>query len=186
MRTDKNIYLAVGQILQDSCGLFRRASPGEIIHSDRQVLQSVGESLVVLIRQYGSRHQHCHLLRVASGLERRTHRHFGFTKAHIAAYQSVHGLCLLHIGLHIVSCFQLVGRIFIQETGLQLLLHEGVCREGEASFPTAGRIELDEVAGNILQLCLSALLHAFPLASSQMRQPWRLSPVLSLVLRHLI
>ena len=118
----------------------------------------------MLIGQHRGRHQHSHLLTIACRLESGTHGDFRLAKAYVATDQTVHGLCFLHIGLHIVGGLQLVRGVLIEERRLQLLLHERVGREGEAQLPTTGGIQLDEVASNILQLGLGALLHALPLA----------------------
>ena len=66
------------------------------------------------------------------------------------------------------------------------MLQERVGRESITQFTATGCIEFDEVAGNILQLGLGALLHALPLTRSQMRQTRRLTIVLRLVFRHLV
>ena len=140
----------------------------------------------MLIGQHGGRYQHGHLLRVASSLKGSTHGDFRLAKAHVATHQTIHGARLLHIGLHIVGGLQLVGGVFIEESCLQFVLQEGVRREGKALLLATGRIQLYQVAGNVLQLLLGALLHALPLPSTQVRQAWRLATILRLILRHLI
>ena len=136
----------------------------------------------MLVSQDGGRHQHSHLLGIASSLESSTHSHLGLAKAYITTYQTIHRARLLHISLHILSGLQLVGRILIQETGFQLLLHEGISREGKTYLTTTGCIELDQVTGYILQLGLGAFLHAFPLACAQMGKTRWLAIVLCLIL----
>ena len=118
----------------------------------------------MLIGQHRRRHQHGYLFTVASSLKGRTHSDLRLAETYIATHQTVHGLCLLHISLHIVGGLQLVGSILIEERCLQLLLQVGVGREGEAQLTAACGIQFDKVAGNILQLALGALLHALPLA----------------------
>ena len=120
----------------------------------------------MLIGQHRRGHQHGHLFRVAGRLEGGAYGHLGLAEAHIATHQTVHGLCLLHIVLHIVGGLQLVGGVFIEERCLQLVLQKRVSRESKASFPATGGIEAYQVAGNILELGLRTLLHALPLASA--------------------
>ena len=91
-----------------------------------------------------------------------------------------------HIGLHVVGSLQLVRGVLIEEAGLQLMLHEGVGREGKTALLPAGSIELYQVAGNVLQFLLGALLHALPLTCTQMRQSRWIATILSLILRYLI
>ena len=140
----------------------------------------------MLIGQHRCRHQHSHLFRVAGCLERCSHSNLRLAKTHVATDQSVHGSGLLHIGLHVVRGLQLVGGVLIQESCLQFVLQEGVWREGKTLLFPAGGIQLNQVAGNILQFLLGALLHALPLACTQMRKAWRIATILRLILRHLI
>ena len=186
MRTYQNVYLSLGKVLQDGRRLLSAAGTRQIVHTDRQVFQSAGESLEVLIGQHSGRYQHGHLLRVARSLEGSTHGDFRLAKAHVATHQTVHGTRLLHICLYVVSGLQLIGGVFIEESCLQFVLQEGVWREGKTLLLATGRIQLYQVAGNVLQFLLSALLHALPLPRTQMRQTWRLATILRLVLRHLI
>ena len=123
----------------------------------------------MLIGQHRCRHHHRHLLRVASRLECRAYGYLGLTEAHIAAHQTVHRATALHIGLHIIGRLQLVGRILIEEARLQLMLHKRVGTESKALLMSPCGIQLDQVAGNILDLRLGALLHAVPRARSQCR-----------------
>ena len=122
MRADDDIYLTLGQIFLYTIGILSGTCSRQVIHRYRHVFQSVAERTEMLIGQYRSRHQHSHLLAIHSGLKGCTYCHLGLTKAHIAAYQSVHGSCLLHIGLHILRSLQLIGRVLIQERCLQFVL----------------------------------------------------------------
>ena len=122
----------------------------------------------MLISQYGCRHQYGHLLGVARRLEGSTHSDLRLAKPHIATDQAVHRTSLFHVSLDVVGSLQLVRGILIEERSLQFLLQERVGRIGKAFLLATGSIEFDEVTGYILQLLLGALLHAFPLACSQM------------------
>ena len=48
------------------------------------------------------------------------------------------------------------------------MLHERVGREGKPLLPATGSVELDEVTGNVLELRLCTLFHAFPLTCTEM------------------
>ena len=140
----------------------------------------------MLVGQHGGRHQYGHLLRIACSLESGTNSHLGLTEAHIATHQTVHRPRLLHICFHVVGSLQLVGRILVKERRLQFVLHKRIGRVGKTLLLATGGIQLDEVAGNILQFLLGTLLHALPLARAQMRHARRLATVLRLVFRHLV
>ena len=68
--------------------------------------------------------------------------------------------------------FQLVGRVFVDERGFQLLLQIAVGREGKAFFVAACRIEADEVARNVLQLALGAFLQLVPCTGTEFVEAW--------------
>ena len=135
----------------------------------------------MLVGQNCCRNEHSHLLAVAGSLERCAHGNLCLAETHIAAHQTVHGLCLLHVGLHVLCGAQLVGRVFVEETCLQLVLHVAVGAECETLLPAARGIETNEVAGDILDVLLRALLQPLPLASAESGEAWRLAAVLPLV-----
>ena len=139
----------------------------------------------MLIGQYGCGYKHSHLLAVGTCLEGRTHCYLRLTEAHIATHEAVHGLRALHVGLHVLRGLLLVGRILIEETGLQLVLHVAVGAVGKAFLVLTTAVELDEVAGYILDVGLCALLHALPCTSAQCAHAGRLA-VSATVLRHLV
>ena len=136
--------------------------------------------------KHGGRYHYRHLLRVARGLKGSAHGDLGLAEAHISADEAVHGAGTLHIGLHLLGGSQLVGGIFVEEAGLELVLHEGVGAEGEALLVTATGIELDEVTGNILDALLGALLETVPGAGAQRGEAGWLSGVLAAVLADFI
>ena len=74
----------------------------------------------MLQREDGGGHQHGHLLAVGGGLERGADRDFRFPEAHIAAHEPVHGRGFFHVALHIGGGLLLVGRVLVDEAGLQL------------------------------------------------------------------
>ena len=140
----------------------------------------------MLIGQDGGRHEHSHLFAIGSGLKGCTYSHLGLTKAHITTHQAVHGLGLFHISLHILRSLQLIGGILIEERGLELMLQIGVVAEGKALLATTLGVELDEVAGDVLDMFLGALLEFLPLTSAEGRETRRFAIILRLVLGHLV
>ena len=186
MRTYYNIYLTVGQIFQQRSGLLGATGTCQIIHTNRHILQTTCKSTEMLIGKYRRRHEYSHLFTIGSSFERSAHCHLGLAEPHITANQTVHRLGHLHIGFHILCGLQLIWGVLIEETGLEFMLQIAVVAEGEAFLATALGIELDEIAGDILDMFLSALLQSFPLASTQCREARPLATILRLVFRHLI
>ena len=124
----------------------------------------------MLICQHCCGHHHCHLFAVGGCLECCTYRHFCLSKAHIATHKSVHRTWLLHVSLHVLRRFQLVGCVLINETGFQFLLQITVLAVGKPLLFQSGGIEFDEVTGNVLHLALHPFLHAFPSTATNLVQ----------------
>ena len=126
MGTYQDVYLAFFEVFQQLLGLLGRARPGQVVDTDGEVFQARLKGLEMLIGQHGGRHEDGYLLGVASCLESGTHGDLGLAEAHIATDEAIHRTCTLHIGLDIVGGLQLVGSVFIQETGFQFVLHKRV------------------------------------------------------------
>ena len=112
--------------------------------------------------KYRSGHKYSHLLAVGYSFERCTNGNFGFTKSNIATYKPVHR----HIGFHILfdigGSFHLIGCIFIQKRSLQLLLQITVGRKFKSFFGFSLGIELNQVAGYVLDFGFCAFFQPFP------------------------
>ena len=72
--------------------------------------------------QDSRRHQHRHLFAIVHSLEGRADGHFRLSEAYIATDKPVHRACTLHILFYLQGCLALIGCIFIDKGGLQLLL----------------------------------------------------------------
>ena len=162
MSAHEDVYLTRFEVGKQFLCLLGRASTREVIYSHGQVLQAVGEGVEVLIGEHGGRHQDCHLLAIDGRLESGTDSHLRLAESYVAADEAVHGAGALHVGLHVVGGFHLVGRVLIEEAGLQLVLHIAVGAELESLFLAPAAVELDEVARNVLDLGFRALFHPFP------------------------
>ena len=134
---DEDVDLTLFQVLQQLCRLFGRSCSRQVVNAHRHVFQAAGESAEMLEGQYRRGDEHGHLLAVDSSLEGCTHGNFGLAEAHITAYQTVHGLAHLHVGLHILRGFQLVGRVLVEERGFQFVLQIAIVAEGEAALPAS-------------------------------------------------
>ena len=186
MSTYQYVNLSVCQVAQQLRSLLPALRTCQIVNPDRQVLQSFGEGLVVLVGKHRRRHKHSHLLRVAGSLEGGTHCHFRLSEAYIATHEPVHRFLAFHVGLHLVGGAKLVGSVLVKEARLQFVLQERVVAEGKALLVLATRIELYEVAGNVLDLLLGAFFQFLPLPGAESAHTRRLTVVLRLVFRHLI
>ena len=185
VRADEDVDLARGQPLDDGPCLCRGAGTAEVLHAAGHVLQPLAEGLEVLVGQDGGGHQHGHLLVVRHGLERGAYGHLRLAEAHVAAHQAVHRAGALHVGLHLGRGLALVGCVFVEEAGLQLALQEAVGAELEALLLAALGVQLDEVAGNVLNLLLRAVLQLLPSPRAQLVQAGRLA-LLALVFGHFV
>ena len=139
----------------------------------------------MLKREHGSRYEHCHLFIVRRGFHGGTNGDFGFPKSHIATHQSVHRALLFHVRLHLLGNLELVGRILVSKTRFELLLHETIGAKSKSLLLLTLSVETNEVARNVLNLFLRALLEFLPSARAQMAQARRFA-FLALILRHLM
>ena len=113
MRSHHDVNPSLLEVFQQLFGLFGGSCSAQVVHPYRHSLQSISEGLVVLKSQHRGRHQHSHLLAVACRFEGCTYRYLRLSEAHIAAHQSVHGSCALHVGLYVHGGFVLVGRVLV-------------------------------------------------------------------------
>ena len=121
----------------------------------------------MLLDEQRGRHEHGHLLGILHGLEGGTHGDLGFAKAHVAADEAIHRDRLLHIGLDLVDGGQLVGGLLVRERVLQLLLPRGVRAEREAGRALAGRIQLDQILGDLMDVLAGLGLGGRPVGAAQ-------------------
>lgn len=156
---DQDVYLPLGEVFEDILYLFGGAGAGKIVDPDGEIFQAVAECVEMLVGQHCGRHQHCHLLAVGGRLERRADGDFCLAETDITAYQAVHRAVALHVGLDIAGGRQLVGGVLIDEGCLKFMLQVAVGREAETLLLLAGGVELDEVAGDVLEFLLGLLFH---------------------------
>ena len=140
----------------------------------------------MLVGEDSGRHEYGHLLVVADRLEGCPDGHLGLAEPDIATDQAVHRSLALHVGLYLGCRLLLVGRILIDEAGFQLMLQETVGAVGKALLLSPFGIEQDQVAGDVLDLRLRALLHLFPGAGAQLAQLGWLARVFALVFGELM
>ena len=185
MRTDNDVDIPRFEFAQNLIRLLRRAGTTQVIHLYGEALEALGKGLVMLKREYGGRYEHRHLLIVCRGFHGGTNGDFGFTKSHISTHQSVHGALLFHVRLHLLGNLELVGRILVSKTCFEFLLHETIGAKSKSLLLLTLCVETNEVARNVLNLLLRALLEFLPSACAQVTQARRFA-LLTFVLRHLM
>ena len=165
---DNNVYLALFELFQYAFALFCRACAAQVFYRAGELFQSLLEVKIVLIGEHGGGHEHCHLLAVGGGLEGCAYGNLGLSESHVAADETIHRTSALHVLLHFVCGFQLVGSVLVDEACFEFVLQVGVGREGESLFAESLGVELYEVAGNVLDFLFGALFHALPCSRSQL------------------
>ena len=124
--------------------------PAQHLNLEREGLQPFAEGGIMLLRQYGGRHQHGNLTTVHDRLESGAYRHLRLAVADITADQPVHGLGLLHIDLDVLLRLELVGRLDVGESSFHLLLPETIAGEGITRHNLAGGIKRQQLTGKLL------------------------------------
>ena len=175
MRTDNDVDGTVFQAFEHLFRLLRSTGTRQVFYLDGKVFQATSEGLEMLISQNGSRHKNCDLFVVHACLESSPDCHFRLAETNVATDKPVHRPLTFHIGFDVLGGFELVGRIFIEETCLELMLHEAVVAEGKSFFFSTTRVEQDEVASDVLNLLLRPFLHAFPSTSTKAADARRLT-----------
>ena len=173
------------QVFENLAHLLGFLGAAQELDADGEVLQPVGEGVVMLHGQHGGGHQYGRLLVIGGSLERGADGDFGFAEPHIAAHQPVHGSGRLHIAFDGGNGLDLIGCVFESERSLEFLLHVGVGREGETCLLAARGIKPDQVARHVLHLGLGAFLQPLPGARSKLADLGR-GTFLSAVFRQLM
>ena len=147
---DDQIHLTRPQILQGAFLGRCAAESAEHINIYREATETGNGGLIMLLGQYGRRHQNGSLLSVHNGLHNGTHGNLGLAKAYIAAQQTVHRDGGLHIMLDLADAAQLIVGFGVGEMILKFPLPGRICRKGKALLTPSGSIELDQLTGHIL------------------------------------
>ena len=167
VRADDHVHGAVLKPLDRVVDVLGGLEAAHRPDGDGEALVALREGLVMLLDEQRGRHEHGHLLGVLHGLERGAHGDLGFAETHVAADQAVHRDRLLHIGLDLVDGGQLVGGLLVRERVLQLLLPRGVGAERETGRALAGRIQLDQVLGDLMDVLAGLGLGGRPVGAAQ-------------------
>ncbi len=159
---DQDVDLALGQLGRGGGHFLGRFEAAHHLDGDRPVRESVAETVVMLLGQQGSGHQHSHLATAVHGDERCTHGHLGLAEAHVAAHQAVHGLGRQHVGAYRFDGRLLVGGFLEREACAE----RGVVGGGVGERITLARcsagIDVEQLGGDIAYLFGSLALGFLP------------------------
>ena len=122
VRTDKDIDLTVGNLLQNSALLLRRTKAVQQANLYTEIAHALLEGNIMLLCQHCCRCQHRHLLTVKHSLKGSTQGHLSFAVAYITAQQTLHRLRLFHISLDFGNRLQLVRCFLVRKGCFKVLL----------------------------------------------------------------
>ena len=168
VRTDDEVALAALQVRERGAHLRRAAEAAHDLYVHGVAEKALHRRLVVLLCQYGGRHEDGRLFSAEDALHDGAQGDLGLAVAHVAAEQAVHGHGLFHVRLYLLDAAELVVRLLKAEALLKLRLPGRVGREGVALLAAALGIELDEALGQLLGRGLGAGLCALPLRAAQL------------------
>ena len=168
VRADDEVELAVGQIFLDLLRFLFGLEPGKGADGDGESRVAFGEGLIVLLDEQSGRHEHGDLLAFLDCLERGTDSDLGLSVTHVAADQTVHRHGLLHVRFDLVDGGQLIGGLDIVEGVLEFALPGGVRSEGVTDGGLAGRIEADELSGDLLNGLAGLRLRRLPVGAAHL------------------
>ena len=167
---DQNVDLALREARHRLPLLGRRTESRDLLDRHRVVLQPLGERAEVLLGEDRRGHEQHHLLVVLRGLERSPQRDLGLAIADVAADQAVHRPRRLHVALHELDRIALVRRLGERERVLELPLPVGVERVGVALAPLALRVQVEQLAGQLLRRPPCPRLDRVPACAAELRK----------------
>ena len=162
VRTDDNVNFPFGYPLENLALFLCRlvAVHERDVHGESR--KTVAEVFVMLGGKDGRRHENRDLLFRGNALEGGAHGDFRLPESHVTADKAVHRPPAFHVPLYFGGSLHLVGSRVVLECVLEFLLHLAIGRERKTVHKFALRIKVHEVARNLYDLLLHALLQVFP------------------------
>ena len=152
----------------------RLAEARHHLDADGEVAVAVAEGVPVLLREHRRRHEHQHLLAVDGDRERGAHRHLGLAEADVAADEPVHRMRRLEILHHRLDRRPLVLRLAVRELRLEALDPLVLDVVGDARLRLPLRVQLQQLAGHLAQVCARTSLQVVPRLAAELRERGRL------------
>ena len=132
VRPDHNIDHVLLEIGDCLLYLRRRPETAHQLHPDREILHSLYEGIIVLLRKDCRRHKVHDLFPLLHRLECGTDGNFRFSVADITADKTVHNLTALHVRLRVRNGIQLILRLLIGKHFLKLSLPDSILAKAVA------------------------------------------------------
>ena len=170
MSTDDQIQLPRSQITDDFFLLGGSSEAGQHLHPEGEFFEPVLQSIVMLVGQQCGRHQYRRLFPVGNAFEQSTSGYFGLAEAYITAQKPVHGNVTLHVRLDLIDTAELIVRLLVGETVLELALPGSILRKSESLLMHSGGAHPNQVLCHVLHRSLGAGLGLFPFAAGQFIQ----------------
>ena len=175
VRADDHVHGAVGQAAQGLVGLRAALEARQRPHLHRERGVALGERGEVLLDQQRGRHQHRDLLAVLHRLERGADRDLGLAVADVPADQPVHRHRPLHVALDLVDGAELVRGLHVGEGVLEFALPGRVRAEREPGRGHPGRVQPDQLGGDLPDGLARPALGLGPVRPAQAVQGRRLA-----------
>ena len=164
---NQNINTTGFQILQNPFDFGRCSKTIQVINPYGQSLEPRSKGPRMLQGKDGGWDQDGGLFPVAGRLKGRPYSHLGFAKPHVTADQSIHGEGFLHVRFDRFGGFALIGGVFVQKRGFQLVLQVIIRGKGMPLGGFSPGVQLDQVFGDVLDLGLGFGFEFIPGIGSQ-------------------
>ena len=168
VRADHDVHISFFQTFDRLFHLSGRPEPRHHVHADREILHSLDERIVDLLRQDRCRDQVHDLFSFLHRLERRAECDLRLSVSHIPADQAVHDLLALHVPLRIVDRSELIVRLIIGEHLLEFLLPHRIRPVLESFRILSRRIELHELLRDLADCRADLRLRLRPLGPAEL------------------
>ena len=170
VRADEHVDLSLGELLQHRLDLGGPAEARDHLDPDREVAVALAEGVPVLLREDRRRAEHEHLPAVDGDRERRADGDLRLSEADVAADEPVHRLRRLEILLDRLDRTLLVVRLAVGERRLEPLEPVALDLERRALGALALRVELQQLAGELLHRGPGARLEVLPCLAAELRE----------------
>jgi hypothetical protein len=176
---DHDVDGARGEPVEDPTSVLVGDEPGQRLDLDGEAGEALLEGLEVLLREDRGGHQHGDLLAVEHRLAGRADRDLGLAEPDVTGEQPVHRQRRLHVALDLVGDGELVVGLDVREGVLELGLHRPVGGERVPRRVHPGRVEPDEVGGDVADRLADAVLGPLPLRATERHDGGRLATLVA-------
>ena len=170
MGADEHVDLPLGELLQHRLDLRGPAEARDHLDPDGEVAVALAEGVPVLLREDRRRAEHEDLPTVDGDRERRADGNLRLSEADVATDQPVHRLGRLEILFDRLDRALLVVRLAVGERRLELLEPVALDLERRARGSLALRVQLQQLARQLLHRGPRARLEVLPCLPAELRE----------------